>query len=107
VCEQQLASQEVPFSTELVYEFNIHTCPQHSVSPEQFIGRRLNRMKIFSFKTSTQQKNYWCVLFSHEISHILSAESFFKVGGRFCQKKVFEQILVIINPDCYCIGMWD
>jgi hypothetical protein len=41
------------------------------------------------------------------MSHILSAESFFKEGGKFCQKKVFEQILVIINPDCYCIGMWD
>jgi hypothetical protein len=64
-------------------------------------------MKIFSFKTSTQQKNYWCVLFNLEMSHILCAESFFKEEGWFCQKKVCEQILIIINPDFYCIGMWD
>jgi hypothetical protein len=107
VAEQQLASQEVPYSMELVYEVQYpHVSTTlfllNSSLEEDWIG-----WKYFLSKPIPSKKNYWSVLFNLEMSRILSSESFLKEERRFFQKKVFEQILKIINPDCYCIGMWD
>jgi hypothetical protein len=54
--EQLLTSHEVLYSIQLVYKVHyphLHH-PQGPVSLEQFVGRRLNWMKV--------KKNYWCAL---------------------------------------------